>query len=620
MSSHLETKRRIQAAKDAYYRDGTSDLTDEEYDALEEELRLVEPDSELLKQIGSDANSGWTKDKHEIPMGSLNKAKTEEEYNAWLKTVGLNVGEFGVGILMISEKLDGISIAIQYSNGIFVRAITRGDGTVGEDITPNVGKMKNVPKNVPLNYTGWLRGEIVLLKEDWKQYFSDKKNPRNAAAGIAKRHDGKECEHLTVLYYNAEGAFNTRYEEFEFIKIMLRLKTACFIGPFLPNEIPNVIKSWENNREEIPYEIDGMVVEINVCSMFNGMGRVDNRPKGAIAYKFPPEHKETTVTGVTWQVGRTGRITPVAELEPVDIGGVTISRASLHTARMALNLQAGPGSRVIISRRNDVIPYVEKVLSPPTSPITEPTSLGEIEWDGEYLVVKKMDDKTELYNSLKVWVDKLRILHWGSAFIRLLMDYDLIKSLPDIYRLDWTMVASFAGDGVAKRARKSLESKGVEMDLASFISALNIRHCDSTAKLIVGAGVDTIDKFLDYGCAAHWLVDVDGIGKVKAAAIEKSVNLLAPTILNLKTYIKIKERGGHLIGKSFCFTGSMTRPRKELENMALNAGAEIRKSVAAGLTYLVIADPTSTTVKARKARELGTKCIGEDEFKELCGK
>lgn len=612
-----DIEQRLREARNAYYKDGTSPLTDAEYNALEDELRAVDPDNPLLKEVGADTESGWPKAKHEIPMGSLSKVQNKDQFKVWSETTRPADGY--IPPVIVSEKLDGISIAIYYEEGKYKQAITRGDGNEGEDITPNVAKMKNVPSQLPIKFTGWLRGEILLFKEDWKTHMSDKKNPRNAAAGTSKRHDGKGCEHLTVLYYDMtdSGTYTSnrlmvKYGIIIFIKNDLCLDIANVIGPVMPHEVPNIVESWEQNREDLPYEIDGMVVEVNERHIFYDMGGVDNRPKGAVAYKFKPIEKTTRVKDVIWQIGRTGRVTPVAELEPVDIGGVTISRASLHTARMALDIQAGPGALVVISRRNDVIPYVERVIE------AQPVSMPEFphKWDGEYLVHTEMDSKTELYNSIKTWVQRLRILHWGDALIKLIIDYELAHSLSDLYSLDWHFLGELAGHGIAKRAKKSLEEKGNNISFADFVSALNIRYCDTLAKNLVAAGFNTTYKLLKADIQS--LSQAEGIGGTKATHIFQSLQKKEFLIERLDSIITFEEKGGPLAGLSFCFTGAMSRPRKELENMALDAGAEIKKSVSAGLTHLVLADPSSTTIKAQKAHKLGIKCVGESEFKKIC--
>lgn len=626
MTNHLELKRRIQEARKSYYDDGTSLLTDEEYDALEEELRLIDPDNELLKQVGAEPVSEFQKVKHEISMGSLNKVQNKEQWDKWVDKLPIDFSnpDHGHTMLMASEKLDGISIAVEFYNGSIVKAITHGDGKTGEDIVSNVRKMKGMRQGCTYKpYTGWLRGEIILLKSDWQKYHSDMKTARNAAAGIAKRLSSKDSEHLSVKFYYATP---TKYENWTyksemwcFIRNQLKFDTPAILDIVTDGKISSLVKKWEENREGIDYDIDGIVVEINDIKVFDDMGETDSRPKGAIAYKFPPKQKTTKVKSITWQIGRTGRVTPVAELEPINIDGITIGRVSLHTARIALDSKAGPGATVMIQRANDVIPYMSKVLVevPIEDPVTHPIKeLGKVRWDGEYLVVDQMEDRTILYNSIKTWVQRLRILHWGDSFVNILMGYELVKSLPDIYRLDWDLVAQFAGDGIAKRARKSLERSGNNIDFTSFISALNIRFCDSLAKNLVEAMIDTPKKLLATNMIQ--LSSIEGIGKIKAEAIRRSITQLAPTIVELDKIINFEKKSGSLVGKSFIFTGSMNHQRKELESMVLNNGGEVKKSVTKGLTYLIMADPNSGTVKAQKAQKLGITCISEDEFLEIC--
>src|SRR3990167_10809331 len=197
MKNQLESI--IKDAKYKYYDEGSSPLSDSEYDAIEDELRRTDPDNDLLKEVGSESNSPWVKAKHEMPMGSLDKVQNEQQFLDW--AAKLNNSNW-----FVTEKLDGLSIEIRYEDGRLAQAITRGDGFVGEDVTRNVLKMNGVKKQLAESFTGSLRGEIILLKSKWKQYFGDTKNPRNTAAGTTKRHDGVGCEHLTVLFYDAVGS------------------------------------------------------------------------------------------------------------------------------------------------------------------------------------------------------------------------------------------------------------------------------------------------------------------------------------------------------------------------------------------------------------------------------
>lgn len=604
----------LREAREAYYSDGSSILSDDEYDALEEQLRLVDPDNELLKEIGAKPVSNWERVKHTIPMGSLNKVQNYEQYDKWANTYNNTIP------VILSEKLDGMSIAIHYVDGKFVQALTRGDGNIGEDISSNVKRMKNVPSKLPFNWTGWLRGEIILYKDDWTKYLSDKKNPRNAATGTAKRFDGEGCEHLTVLFYSvhSQDVFITRHNMFGFIVHELELQTPNVIGPIPANLAESYLNEWQSNRDKLPYEIDGMVIDINNLEHQSELGVVDGRPKGAVAYKFPPQMKVTTVKDITWQIGRTGRITPVAELEPVDIGGITISRVSLHTASIAIKSKAGPGSQVTISRRNDVIPYIENVIKGTESEVHLPTNLGETKWDGEYLVLKQIDGKTDLINSVKTWVERLRILHWGESFIGMLVEYGLIKTLGDIYRLDWNKVAALSGDGIAKRAHESLQSKGTKITFTSFVAALNIRYCHHSAEILTDNGINTIETLISV--TKDQLQSFAGIGTTKAKEISESIQLRSATIKDIAQFIAFEKTGGPLDGLSFCFTGAMKNQRFDLENMVKDNGGKAKSSVVKGLTYLVMADPTLETTKAKKARATGVKCISEDEFLKMVKK
>lgn len=605
----------LTSARNAYYNSDSTILDDAEYDALENELRSLEPNHVLLKEVGAEPNSHFPKVKHSIPMGSLHKVQNEEQWNEWTKR--LSQEEFpNSTLLAVTEKFDGISVALQYINGKLTAALTRGDGVTGEEITRNILKMKNVKQQLPESFTGWLRGEIMLFKSDWKKHMSDKKNPRNAAAGTAKRLDGEGCKHLTVQYYeliDENNPLHSLTEQYNRID-SFGLETTMCMSVHNYSEVPDVVSAWTALRDSLDYEIDGLVVRINLQEEFEAMGEVDNRPKGAVAYKFPPIMATTSVVGITWQIGKTGRVTPVAELEPVDIGGVTIKRVSLHTARMALDSNAGPGSRVVISRRNDVIPYIESVVPGTEQKIDMPDF--PCKWDGEeYLVVEQLDDRIELYNTLKIWTKRLRILHWGDSFINLLLGYDLVKSLPDIYKLDWNLIASLSGSGIAKRARESLESSGTSMDFASFISALNVRHCDSLSKNLVDGGITTIDLLLN--TSAEQLTEIDGIGKTKAVAIKNSIEEKKYFIPELSEFITFKEKTGALVNKIFCITGSLDRSRDEYISIINGNGGEYSKSITKKVTHLITNAPDSNTVKNKKAQKLGISIISEDDFNKL---
>jgi DNA ligase (NAD+) len=357
----------LTAANEAY-RQGSATMTDVEYDALEDKLAemvSLSPNDPwaakaqaFLDSIGAapPENSGWVKVQHEVPMTSLNKAQDADDAKAWMKTLVR-------ADLFMSEKLDGISVQMIYRDGTLVCAATRGDGTTGEDITRNVLRMKGVRLNVK-GFTGHIRGEIVLLRSDHAAHFPDYKNPRNAASGIAKRLDGEGCEHLTVFAYKIvrrpeDSPIRRKQDEFT---ILQRLGFLVPQAQVVPSIDAAILIRDNYNRDVLDYDIDGLVFEVDDLAYAAALGELNHRPKGAIAYKFPHMAAETTLRDIEWQVGKSGRLTPVAVFDPVMLAGARVERASLATPDRVTKLRLSKDCRVRVTRRNDVIPYLEANL------------------------------------------------------------------------------------------------------------------------------------------------------------------------------------------------------------------------------------------------------------------
>lgn len=364
-----ETLDRLQAANDAYRRGGLPIMSDSAYDALEDQLAEMvaaadpaDPDAAaaraFLDSIGAPPadNSGWAKVRHEVPMTSLNKAQDASEAAAWAETVG-------PGDYLTSEKMDGISISLRYVDGVLVRAATRGDGETGEDITRNVVRMTGVVPAIK-GFSGHVRGEIVLRRSDHAAHFPDYANPRNAAAGVAKRLDGVGSEHLTVYAYQisrTDGGASIRRKRDEFA-VLERIGFPVPRWQVLPS-IAEVIALRDGyDRASLDYDIDGLVVEVDDLDRAAALGDLNHRPRGAVAYKFAHMTAETTLRDVIWQVGKSGRLTPVAVFDPVMLAGARVERASLATPDRVTKLRLSKGCRILVSRRNDVIPRVEANL------------------------------------------------------------------------------------------------------------------------------------------------------------------------------------------------------------------------------------------------------------------
>lgn len=627
----------LQQARDAYYNDAPF-ISDAEFDALEDQLRSLDPANEYFAAVGAKPTSGWKKVKHNAPMGSLKKAQTLEELHAWHSGgIGCTRDE----VLVVSEKLDGISISLVYKNGKLLRAVTRGDGEIGEDITRNVLLMQGVEREIFAGhgkrikgFSGHIRGEIILPRSNHEKYLkADYKNPRNAAAGIAKReHDPSLCKHLHVMCYQAlpdNHSFVDKVDELNWLGDM------HFLVPnWSTTNLADIEDTYHNyidgERAELDYDIDGLVVELNDLIAMADLGEQDGRPRGARALKFPHEQQPTVLRDIVWQVGPSGRITPVAYFDGVSLAGVTVSQASLHNVDNIMRLWSTDhypkvGDTILVSRRNDVIPYVEKVITKSrTKGVLSachecPSCASEVTLEGAYVVCKNSACPAQQSGAIKRWVKKLGIKEWGDALIDALCACG-VESIADLYRLRVTDIedVELSGRRLGKsKAGKALANldKNMELHLADFIGALGIDLCGQTiCQTIVDAGFDTLEKMQDASIAN--IAAIPGMGVVRADAFVRGLHARHKLIADiLRVGVKIKKpAGGPLTGVSFCFTGVRS---KVLEAKIKDASGIIKSSVSKDLTYLVAKDPKSTSGKAQKAKEYGVKIIGLAELEKL---
>jgi len=334
-------------------------VSDQVYDAKLERLRELSPGDFEVVTVGAAPPklSVWEKVRHKIPMGSLSKVNNEEDFLDWAAKTGQE--DF-----LYTLKIDGSSMELVYEGGKLVRCVTRGDGTVGEDVTDNVRQIPDVPHEIPIPEEVTVRGEVVMTKETFERlYASEYANPRNTAAGKVrdKKGGGKDCQNMSFVAFTLMSASAPPKES-------LRMKVLRKMGFSVPE---NGVGRAEDaaafhkrlaagDREKIPYEIDGTVMRVEDIAAQEALGDLNMRPRGQRAYKFDPATGITRVTDVTWQVGPTGRITPVANVEPVSIGGVTITSISLHNLSMFRELALFKGCQVLVERRNDVIPYIRE--------------------------------------------------------------------------------------------------------------------------------------------------------------------------------------------------------------------------------------------------------------------
>jgi len=611
----------ISNAKDAYY-NRQSAVADEVYDAWVDELSELDAINRVVVSIGAPTVSEWKKVKHAYPMGSLNKVNALEEMTEWVSTNG--PGES----LLVTEKLDGISVQVKYYHGKLTQATTRGDGFIGEDITTNVLKMKGIMPRIPKKMDLILRGEIVLLKSDHEAWFKeDYANTRNAASGISKRYDGRGCEHLTVMFYQVVDGmvFTTEEDQFRFLQEHGFLTPWWALsGMWMGIKTPHAI--WidyqQGKRDRLDYDIDGLVVRLNDLAKQAALGAKDLRPKGAVAFKFAPVTRETIIRQILCQTGGTGRITPVAVFDPVTLMGAQVTNASLYNWKYIQTLGLDVGSRVLVARANDVIPRVVSLVKS-TQTVSRPPETCEacgtkVIQDGEFHVCPNRDlCPAQVVGRISQWIATLNILEWGDVLLEKLVTSGLVKSVPDLYLLTEEQVGKLdrMGPKVAAKVLEKLNEKK-DLPLEMILGALSIPGVAvSTVKMVMDAGYDTLDVIR--GASLEQLEAVSGLGPVKAASLFNWLQNYGYIVDELQLAgVSILDRvKGKFTGMSFCFTGTMERKRPDLEEMVKVNGGEVKSSVTKKLTYLVASD--SSTTKAATARKYGTKVISEGEFLAL---
>jgi DNA ligase (NAD+) len=627
-----ELAKSLRSYKDAYY-NGTPLVSDAAYDALEDELRGLDPDHAVLKSIGAPttAVTVWEKARHAIPMGSLNKAVDEQEFRDWAARCDELGGKAGLPTiksnLFVTEKLDGLSLAVTYEKGALVDAITRGDGSIGERILSNARRMKGVPARLKREVSVTVRGEIILALSDMKKAFPDAANPRNQASGTSKRFDGAGCEHLTVLFYDLDG--DDHADE------VGKFKQLSALGLRVPNatttDLDGAISLHRDyakgRRAKLDYEIDGLVVRANDVHTQHMLGEKANRPRAAVAYKFASQAKVTKLVDIVWETGSSGRVSPVAIVEPVELAGATVRRASLHHAGNIAALGLGIGDDVLVSRRNDVIPYVEEVVTRRGKPARPPSRCAickqALTTVGEFLACKNGTCTAVVEGRLQNWVDAQGILEWGEKLIAQLVEAKLAREPADLYRLKAEQIAKLERRGmvIAEKVLDNLRAQ-LPLSLSRFLAALGIENFGlQTAKAIVAAGFDTIEK-VQLAALAE-LAALPGVGPAKAKAVVDGLKARKAEIARLLAVGVVpvaKANAGPLAGKTFCFTGALSRPRKELEQLVEDRGGTLLNGVTSKLNYLVMADPQSGSSKAQKAQQYGTACIDEAQFLALVDK
>lgn len=620
--------------QDAYY-NGEALITDQGFDALWDELKALDPSNDILHKVGSDSGN-FAKVQHRIPMGSQDKAANPEEFLSWTE-------KHCYDEYLVEYKLDGASIELQYDSGIFVRAVTRGNGIIGDDITSNAKKMQGVLPRLELGgtlltLTGGIRGEVIMPRQVHQTYFSDKANCRNAANGLMKRKDGEGCQHLQVICYDALFENHSFADE---IDKVTWLKTCGFnTVPLTLCKNPRQVIEYRSQvmelRPKLDYDIDGLVVKERVIDLQDAARA---RPERQIAFKFSLEEAVTVLRQVEWsESGAT--YTPVGLFDPVELAGTTVKRASLVNPNTIRTLGVKIGSHLVVTKRGEIIPKIESVVPAPLGKdiipqvdIEFPCTCGrcgaQLVDEGTRLFCPNKSCPKKILHQLEKWISVLDIRDFGTSLLSSLFESAKVTSILSLYQLtEADLTPFFLNQESISKEKESLGAKKVirsiksrsTVSLAAFIAGFDIEGIGETLmERLTDAGFSTLEKLLE--ASAEDFSAVNGFGEVTAATLVQGLADNREEMLALveRGYITLKAPmlEGSLTGLSFCFTGELSIKRSQAEQMVRERGGTTKSSVVKGLSYLVTNDTTSGSSKNKKAAQLGIPVIDEAAFLEL---
>ncbi|MBO7642469.1 MAG: NAD-dependent DNA ligase LigA [Alphaproteobacteria bacterium] len=657
---HAELSKLLSNYSRQYYIFDDPSVSDAEYDALYQELLAIEDEYPQLatksspsQKVGAKVSKDFQKVFHKQKMLSLENAFNEEDIQDFIDKVKKLTGKSEIEF-MLEPKLDGLSASIMYRNGVLVQASTRGDGAIGEDVTENIKTLDNVPKKINLPGDVEIRGEVVMLKKDFEQLNEQRRlsgeklfsNPRNAAAGSLRQLDSHITAQrkLTFFAYSIIGESLNLTSQQEILQILRDLGFTVSDKIKLcrnQEEAFDFYKTMEQQRSDLEYDIDGVVYKTNDLSLQKQMGNATKYPRHSIAYKFPAQKAQTTILDIVVQVGRTGNITPVAELAPVNVGGVIVSRATLHNKDEIEKKDIRVGDRVVVQRAGDVIPQILHPIIeqrpsdsvPFIFPTICPCCGSELVREEEEVAIKceNLDCSAQLVEKLIHFVSRqaFNIEGLGEQNIKFLFNKGIVKSPVDIFYLEEKNQQYHLEneDGWGKQSVENL-FKSIEtaknIGLEKFINALGIPQIGRAASVLIARFYGTFSNFMNAveQDTVSELITINGIGDSMIQDLKNffKISNNLEVMRKLSAVVSIQDaqttEESEWTGKSIVFTGTLsTLGRDEAKEIVEKLGGKASSSVSAK-TYLVVAGENAGS-KLEKARNLGVKIISEQEFLEM---
>ena len=651
----------------SYFHNDNPTISDSEYDSLKKEIFNLEKNNDYLKKlnlskkiIGSPPSNKFKKVKHLKPMLSLSNAFDKKDMNDFVSKINNFLNFKNQNIEFSSEpKIDGISATLIYENGVLTKGLSRGDGTTGEDILENLKTISTIPKKIKGNNLPSLleiRGEIYIGKKDFNNIKVNFANPRNAAGGSLRQKDPKETSKIPLKYF-AYGfgviepmIFNTQKE------FLTKIKS----WGFLINPLSKIISSLDeieshhqyidSIKSSLDYDIDGLVYKVNDLKLQLRLGNTSNSPRWAIAYKFSAEKAVTKIKDIVIQVGRTGAITPVAKVEPVTVGGVVVSNATLHNEDEINRKDIRIGDTVQIQRAGDVIPQVVSVdfskRNQNSKKYIFPNKClcGGATYKEKNKSTKKEDAVRRCFKGydcdyiarekLKhiVSKDAFNIDGLGKKVIDQFWDLKIIREPSDIFTINYNKIQNLEGWGKLSidNLKKAIEkSKIIELD--RFIFSIGIRHIGQENAKILADFFQSIDKFSklfkenDRKKILKHLIDLDGIGEIQIESInnfcssDKNLNIIERLIDKLKiNNFKTRNKKGKFSNKTLMFTGGFDKmSRSEAKSLVENNGGKVLGSISKKLNILVVGNSKPTKKKVDLAKQLSIKIVKENEWYKI---
>lgn len=647
-----ELTRLLNQAGYQYYVLDDPQMQDFEYDQLLRELETLEaqypqwkqPDSPT-QRVGGAALSKFEKVTHAVPLMSLQDVFSMEELEDFLTKI---LEQHPGTAFSVEPKVDGLSVALEYENGLFVRGATRGDGVVGEDVTENLKTIPSIPMAIP-NAPARLivRGEVFMPKESFRKLNEEQEaegkplfaNPRNAAAGSLRQLDPKIAakRRLDILIFNvqlAEGVeFETHSQSLRYLRD-LHFKVIPSQILSAPKEIGKAVEAINENRENLTCDIDGAVIKVDSLALREQLGATAKFPRWAAAYKYPPEIKPTVVEDIVVQVGRTGVLTPKAVVRPVRLAGTTVTNATLHNQDFITQRDIRIGDTVLIRKAGEIIPEILEVDLSKRPENTQPYRLPaccpvcgaptEREEDGAFLRCTGAECPAQLSRNLAHFVsrDAMDIDGLGSAIVDALIEKGYLKSPADIYYLTLDNLKSLwqKGDTAAKNLLTAIE-ESKQQDVSRLIYGFGIRQVGAKTARGLAAAFGNLENLM--AADVETLTQVEDIGEITAKSIvswfsqpqsEHLIRRLKEAGVNMESLRKITDT--RFAGKTFVLTGALTKfTREEASQKIELLGGKVSGSVSKKTSFVVVGENAGS--KERKARELGIPLLTEDEFLEM---